>query len=112
MPEFTDHETVDRWISALPPTGIRPAADRARKLELLQRFCAAAEVDPDTMIAKSRADKDAKNGYLRTLVRWAKELPGSDRARHDAEMVVRSFFMKNGFRVVTKPYQDVYRRTS
>ncbi len=68
-------------------------------------------VDPDTLVAKARADRDAKNGYLKELVAWAKGLPGTDRQRHDAENTIRGFFMKNGFRVVTKPYQDVYRRS-
>ena len=61
---------------------------------------------------RSRADREAKNEYLRQLVAWSKTLPGSDRSRHDAEAAIRGFFMKNGFRVMTKPYQDVYRRSA
>jgi hypothetical protein len=45
-------------------------------------------------------------------VSWAAELPGSDRARHDAENTIRSFFMRNGFRVVAGPYRDVYERSA
>jgi hypothetical protein len=115
--ELTAYETVARWAASFHNTGQismgqRPADDRARKLGLLEQFCATVGVDPDTMVAKARADRDAKNGYLKELVAWARALPGSDRQRHDAENTVRGFFMKNGFRVMTKPYQDVYRRSA
>ena len=108
--ELTSYETVARWAASFSSGGFRPVDDRGRKLELLEQFCASVGVDPDTMVAKARADRDAKNGYLRDLVAWAKTLPGTDRQRHDAENTIRGFFMKNGFRVMTKPYQDVYRR--
>ena len=101
-----------RWAASLRPSGFRPVDERPAKLELLRRYCGAVGTDPDTIIAKSRADREAKNDYLRQLVRWAKELPGGPRAQHDAEATVRGFFMKNGFRVMTKPYSDVYRRTT
>ena len=110
--EFESYETVARWAASLQSSGIRPVDDRRRKLELLEQFCASVGVDPDTMVAKARADRDAKNGYLKDLVAWAKALPGTDRQRHDAENTIRGFFMKNGFRVMTKPYQDVYRRSN
>jgi hypothetical protein len=108
--EFSSYESVARWAASLRSSGVRPVDDRPRKLELLEQFCASVGVDPDTMVAKARADRDAKNGYLKGLVAWAKALPGTDRQRHDAENTIRGFFMKNGFRVMTKPYQDVYRR--
>jgi hypothetical protein len=110
--EFSSYETVARWTATFGSSGLRPVDDRRRKVELLEQFCASVGVDPDTLVAKARADRDAKNGYLRDLVAWAKTLPGTDRQRHDAENTVRGFFMKNGFRVMTKPYQDVYRRSS
>jgi hypothetical protein len=115
--ELTAYETVARWAASFSnvgqiPKGQGPPDDRARKLAWLEQFCASAGVDPDTMVAKARADRDAKNGYLRDLVAWAKALPVTDRQRHDAENAIRGFFMKNGFRVMTKPYQDVYRRSA
>ena len=108
--DFASYETVARWAASFQTVGFRPVDDRARKLGLLEQFCASVGVDPDTLVAKARADREAKNGYLKALVAWAKDLPGTDRQRHDAENTIRGFFMKNGFRVMTKPYQDVYRR--
>ena len=103
--EFTAYETVARWAASFSRARASGRCDdRPRKLALLEQFCASVGVDPDTMVAKARADRDAKNGYLRELVAWAKALPGTDRQRHDAENTIRGFFMKNGFRVVTKPY--------
>ena len=90
--DFASYETVARWAASFQSSGFRPVDDRARKLGLLEQFCASVGVDPDTLIAKAR--------------------PGTDRQRHDAENTIRGFFMKNGFRVMTKPYQDVYRRSA
>ena len=74
----TSYETVARWVASFQRSGLRPVDDRARKLELLEQFCASVGVDPDTLVAKARADRDAKNGYLKELVAWAKSLPGTD----------------------------------
>jgi hypothetical protein len=104
------HETVRLWIESVQKTSLRPAADRARRLELLKAFTDHIGVDPDTIVETSRGDAKAKNGYLKQLVAWARALPGTDRARHDAENTIRGFFMRNGFRVVARPYRDVYQR--
>lgn len=102
--------SVRLWIESVQRTSLRPAADQARRLELLGEFTSHIGVDPDTIVATSRGDASVKNGYLRQLVHWARELPGTDRTRHDAENTIRGFFMRNGFRVVARPYRDVYQR--
>lgn len=109
--DLLQYETVRLWIESVQKTSLRPAADRARRLELLAAFTDHIGVDPDTIVETSRGDAKAKNGYLKQLVAWAKGLDGSDRARHDAENTIRGFFMRNGFRVVARPYRDVYQRT-
>jgi hypothetical protein len=78
----------------------------ADRLDMLGRFCRAVSASPDRMIAEARADRAAKNVYMRRLRRFAADLhaPGS-RAAHDAENVVRSFFIHNGARVFVRPYQ-------
>lgn len=102
--------SVRQWLDNTPVTGLRPADERARKLAVLGDFCAHIGCDPDALIASARGSAEAKNGYLKQLVAWAAGLPGSPRARHDAENTVRGFFMRNGFRVVARPYRDVYTR--
>ncbi len=104
------YDSVRLWIESVQRTSLRPAADRIRRLTLLAAFTAHIGVDPDTIVETSRGDAKTKNGYLRQLVLWARELPGTDRARHDAENTIRGFFMRNGFRVVARPYRDVYQR--
>lgn len=104
------YQAVRNWIENTPTTGLRPASDRAQRLELMRQFCAYLACDPDTLVATARGNPEIKNGYLKQLVSWAASLPLSDRARHDAENTVRGFFMRNGFRVVARPYRDVYVR--
>ncbi len=106
------YRSVRTWIESVQRTSLRPAAERVTRLRLLQGFVDHVGVDPDTMVDTSRGDAQTKNGYLRELVRWARTLPGSDRARHDAENTIRGFFMRNGFRVIARPYPDVYRRST
>jgi hypothetical protein len=104
------YRSVRTWIESVQRTSLRPAAERANRLRLLQEYVDHLGVDPDTIVDTSRGNATAKNGYLRELVRWARGRQMSDRARHDAENTIRGFFMRNGFRVVARPYPDVYRR--
>lgn len=108
--DMLGYASVRTWIESAKPTGLRPVDDRAERLALIASYCEAVGADPDTIVDRSRGDAAAKNRYLKQLVDWAATRPGSDRARHDAENLIRGFFMRNGFRVVARPYRDVYRR--
>jgi hypothetical protein len=44
----------------------------------------------------------------RYLRRWANDQSLSLHATHELQNVIRSFFINNGARVLTKPYPDVY----
>jgi len=78
----------------------------AERLDVLARFCAEVSIDPDRMIAQARSDRDVKNELMRRLRRFAADLHGSgSRPAHDAENVVRSFFIHNGARVFVRPYE-------
>lgn len=105
------YATVRQWLEHRPLASLRPRDDRAERLGLLAAYCAELELDPDTLVANARASAEVKNLYLKRLVSWAGALPFGERARHDAENTVRGFFMRNGFRVVARPYRDVYRRS-
>jgi hypothetical protein len=77
---------------------------------VLQQFCDARGTDPDGLIAQGSVTPDAKNDVMRHLVRWAADQSDDERTRHQIQNVIRGFFNRNGLRVVTKPYPDVYRR--
>lgn len=108
--DLMQYASVRVWLENTPTTSLRPRDEQGRRLELLRQFCATVECDPDTLVTRARADAATKNALLKRLVTWAALLPGSERARHDAENTIRGFFMRNGFRVVARPYRDVYAR--
>ena len=104
--ELSRYATVVTWIARLPNI---PTA-RQRHLQVLARFCAAEEADPDTLIARGLASRDEKLEAMRRLNRWVTTQESTERAQHEIQNSVRSFYLCNGVRVVTKPFPDVYRR--
>ena len=81
------------------------------RLHVVQEFCKAEGKDPDEIIAEARGDRAEKIDYMRRLKRFVKTLTANPTVAHDYENIIRSFFINNGVRVVTKPYPDVYNRT-
>jgi hypothetical protein len=81
------------------------------RLHVLQQFCELEGKNPDEIIAEARSDRAEKIDYMRRLKRFAKTLTANPTLAHDSENIIRSFFINNGARVVTKPYSDVYNRT-
>jgi len=105
------YSSVKLWIERTTDSSLRPARDWEKRLGHLRGFCEASGTDPDTMIKESVADTRAKNDHMRNLKQWCSTLPGNDRDRHEAENMIRHFFMKNGMRMMVKPFADVYRRS-
>ena len=107
--EISGYATVQRWMGSgtVDPISARL---RRRALDVLMRFCAHQNIDPDAMIAAASMDRHVKNDFMRALKDWVKTYANNERERHDAENAVRSFFIANGLRVITKPYLDVYNR--
>lgn len=108
--ELLGYRSVRTWLDSVQRTSLRPELDQAKRLDLLAGYVARVGADPDAIVERSRADVADKNRFLKELVSWAATLPLSEKARHDAENVIRGFFMRNGFRVVARPYRDVYQR--
>ena len=106
------YPSVARWIELTQDSSLRPARDWNRRLGYLSGFCESKGIDPDTLIKESLSDGKAKNGHLRDMKQWVASLPGSDRDRHEAENMIRHFFMKNGMRMMVKPFADVYKRSA
>jgi hypothetical protein len=82
------------------------------RLQVLRQFCESEGKDPDTMIAEARSERADKLDYMRHLRKFVKTLSPNPTLVHDYENIVRSFFINNGARVVTKPYSGVYQRTT
>lgn len=100
-----DCSTVRYWIATVNDMYHLSDDEWEDRLRVLNDFCQIVAADPERMIKESRAGRDAKNEYMRQLKRFVRERYPSARAAHDAENVVRSFFIHNGARVFVRPYQ-------
>ncbi|MBO0685492.1 MAG: hypothetical protein J2P45_20240 [Candidatus Dormibacteraeota bacterium] len=76
-----------------------------RRLSVLEEFCSSLGEDPDRVISASRADREAKLEYMRKLKHLTLERHPDPRTAHEAENLVRSFFIHNGARVMTRPFE-------
>ena len=104
--QLKEFATVSEWVKALPPM---PQVKR-KHLDALARWCEAEGSDPDALIAEGRSSRDAKLDAMRRLKAWVDKAEEGERARHDLQNQVRSFYIFHGLRVLTKPYSDVYNR--
>jgi hypothetical protein len=115
MEDLRSYKTVQNWLAEPKGRGFQPVReDPAVKVAVLAEFCAHIGVDPDTLIATCTdlisTGKAERNKHLKSLKVWiaAKELPDSKATK--LENTVRGFFIKNGIKVMTRPYTEVYRR--
>jgi hypothetical protein len=107
--EIIDYTTVQRWMGSKSVDPIQ-ATWRRRNLQVLADFCLHQKTDPDAMIIAA-ANQDNRNDFMRSLKKWIKIYENSEDRRDDPENAVRSFFIGNGLRVLTRPYLDVYNRS-
>jgi hypothetical protein len=112
--DLRDYKTVQRWLEPGSARGFQPVPeDPQAKLAVLAEFCAHIGVDPDTLIATCTdlipTGQAQRNQHLKSLKQWvaAQNLPDGKATR--MENTVRGFFIKNGIKVMTRPYADVYR---
>jgi len=110
--DLRTYQSVQLWMDVVNGMFHLSEAEWQGRLQILQQFCEAEGKDPDTIIAEARGDRAEKIDYMRHLRRFVKTLTPNPVLAHDYENIVRSFFINNGARVVTRPYPDVYRRTS
>jgi hypothetical protein len=104
--ELAGRESVRRWMASVDAMYHLSEREWADRLRVLGQWCLEVGEDPDRVITGARASRDAKNGYMRSLKRFARERYPEAHAAHDAENVVRSFFIHNGARVFVRPYED------
>ncbi len=102
------YKTVQHWMEVV--NGRYDLSDREweDRLGVLRSFCDSLGKDPDTIIAEALDERDNKLDYMRHLRRWASDQAHTPHGTHELQNVVRSFFINNGARVLTKPYPDVY----
>jgi hypothetical protein len=104
--ELANRETVRRWIASVDSMYHLSEREWADRLTVLTEWCQAVGEDPDRVIASAKKSRDAKNAYMRSVKRFAGERYQESRSAHDAENVVRSFFIHNGARVFVRPYTE------
>ena len=105
------YQSIQLWMDAVNKMYHLSEAEWEGRLQVVQQFCEVEGKDPDEMIAEARGDRAEKIDYMRRLKRFVQTLTPNPMLAHDYENIVRSFFINNGARVVTKPYPDVYNRT-
>lgn len=106
-----EYKSVQLWMDAVNSMFHLSEAEWDSRLQVLHQFCESERKDPDEIIADARSDRAEKIDYMRRLKRFVKTMTTSEAVAHDYENIVRSFFINNGARVVTKPYSDVYKRS-
>jgi hypothetical protein len=115
MADLLDYATVQKWLAEPPGRGFQPVReDPAAKVAVLAEFCAHIGVDPDTLIATCTdlvpTGKSERNKHLKSLKVWIASKELTDSRATKMENTIRGFFIKNGIKVMTRPYREVYRR--
>ena len=106
MNDLKSYASVQKWITNV--NGYYDLSDEewTGRLQMLADFCQSEEQDPDVMITYALADKGEKIDFIRRLKKFVKTQTTNPRLGHDMENIVRSFFIHNGARVVTRPYRE------
>jgi hypothetical protein len=107
MNDIKSYATVQKWITNVNRYYNLSDEEWVDRLHTLADFCQSEGKDPDTMVAEALAERSEKVDYMRRLKKFVKEQSTNPRIAHDLENVVRSFFIHNGARVVTRPYADL-----
>jgi hypothetical protein len=110
--DMRGYRSVQVWMDSVNSMFHLSEAEWDGRLKVLSQFCEAEGKDPDTIIADARSDRAEKLDYMRRLKKFVKTLSPNATVAHDYENIIRSFFINNGARVVTKPYTDVYQRST
>jgi hypothetical protein len=105
------YRSIQLWMDVVNKMYHLSDAEWEGRLQIIQQFCEAEGKDPDEIITEARSDRAEKIDYMRRLKSFVKTLTPNPMLAHDYENIIRSFFINNGARVVTKPYPDVYNRS-
>ena len=106
MNDLKSYASVARWIENVNKYYQLPDEEWAPRLEALRVYCERAGKDPDAIIHDATEVQGTKPDFMRLSKKVAKEVHGDSREAHDWDGYIRSFFIHNGARVVTRPYAD------
>jgi hypothetical protein len=109
--DFQAYRSIQLWMDVVNKMYHLSEEEWRGRLHVVHQFCETEGKDPDEIIAEARGDRAEKIDYMRRLKSFVKTLTANPTLAHDYENIIRSFFINNGARVVTKPYSDVYNRT-
>jgi hypothetical protein len=104
------YSSVSHWIEAVNARHSLSDREWEERLAVLWNFCDSLGKDPDIIVKEALDERNSKLDYMRHLRRWANDQAVGPQSIHELQNVIRSFFINNGARVVTKPYPDVYTR--
>jgi len=102
--DLNRYSTVKTWLGGLAEQWGDPPGDFPQRVELLQRFCAFVERDPDGIIADCSREVEsgkririkARRSYSEKIAEFQQSLEGDARAQARAGNIIRSFFIHNG----------------
>ncbi len=108
MNDMKSYATVQKWIANVNRYyNLSDEEWQSRSASIAGGLLPAVDQEPDAMIAEALDDRAEKIDYIRRLRGFAKEQSRESACvAHDIENVVRSFFIHNGARVVTRPYTE------
>jgi hypothetical protein len=101
---LTEYPTVQAWLKGLEEQWGELPSDADARVDLLARFCALVEKEPDEMIEESSREVDSgkririkvRRFYSEKIEEFQEGIEGDARARGRAANVIRSFFIHNG----------------
>ena len=106
MHEIRSYASVQKWMANVNRYYNLGEEEWDARVQMLSDFCRSEQKDPDTVIAEALADRADKVDFIRRLKKFVKTRTSDPQVGHDLENIVRSFFIHNGARVVTRPYRD------
>jgi hypothetical protein len=106
MSDLKSYASVQRWIENVNKYYQLPDEEWGPRLEALAVYCERAGKNPDAIIQDALEVKGSKPDFMRLSKQVAKEVKGDGREAHDWDGYIRSFFIHNGARVVTRPYEE------
>jgi hypothetical protein len=101
---LTDRATVRTWVEGLCQQWGEEPADMADRIEVLGRFCAFVECEPDIIIAQCSREVEGgkririkkRREYSEKIDEFQALVDGDVRAQARAGNVIRSFMIHNG----------------